>query len=114
MTSPRAGCAARITEADYRLDFSGPPGATPRAADAARSAALGPARSADGGTARGTATGSLPSREILAGLREVSTATLAALLRKRGLNGLTLDGLLSTRPGARMAGYARTVLLAAA
>jgi regulator of RNase E activity RraA len=42
-------------------------------------------------------------------LHEVSTATLAALLRKRGLNGLTLDGLRSTRPGTRLAGYARTV-----
>ena len=31
------------------------------------------------------------------------------MLRKRGLNGLTLDGLRSTRPGTRMAGYARTV-----
>ena len=39
----------------------------------------------------------------------MSTATLASLLRKRGLNGLTLDGLRSTRPGVRMAGYARTV-----
>ncbi len=84
-----------IVEADYRLD---PPGAMPRADDAERAAAYGAARA-------------LPERpaEILAGLREVSTATLAALLRKRGLNGLTLDGLRSTRPGARMAGYARTV-----
>ncbi len=103
-----------ITEADYRLV---PPGAMPRADDAARSAALGPARSAEGSrarsakgsTARGTAAGPLPSQATLAGLREVSTATLAALLRKRGLNGLTLDGLRSTRPGARMAGHARTV-----
>ena len=86
-----------ITEADYRLDFSGSPSAMPRADDAARSAAFG------------AAAGSLPSQATLAGLREVSTATLAALLRKRGLNGLTLDGLRSTRPGARMAGYARTV-----
>jgi 5-oxopent-3-ene-1,2,5-tricarboxylate decarboxylase/2-hydroxyhepta-2,4-diene-1,7-dioate isomerase len=39
----------------------------------------------------------------------VSTATLAAVLRRRGLNGLTLDGLRSTAPGTRMAGYARTV-----
>jgi 5-oxopent-3-ene-1,2,5-tricarboxylate decarboxylase / 2-hydroxyhepta-2,4-diene-1,7-dioate isomerase len=103
-----------ITEADYRLDFSGSPSAMPRADDAARSAALGTARSAKDSsakdsTARGTAAGSLPSQATLAGLREVSTATLAALLRKRGLNGLTLDGLRSTRPGARMAGYARTV-----
>ncbi len=108
-----------ITEADYRLDFSGLPSATPRADDAARSAALGAARSAKDSSAkdssakdsaaRGTAAGSCPSQATLAGLREVSTATLAALLRKRGLNGLTLDGLRSTRPGARMAGYARTV-----
>jgi regulator of RNase E activity RraA len=48
-------------------------------------------------------------RDLLDGLRTVSTATLASQLRKRGLNGLTLDGLRSTRPGTRMAGYARTV-----
>jgi regulator of RNase E activity RraA/2-keto-4-pentenoate hydratase/2-oxohepta-3-ene-1,7-dioic acid hydratase in catechol pathway len=95
-----------VTEADYRLE---PPGAMPRADDAARSAAFGAARSAEGSTARAAAAGSLPSQATLAGLREVSTATLAALLRKRGLNGLTLDGLRSTRPGARMVGYARTV-----
>jgi 2-keto-4-pentenoate hydratase/2-oxohepta-3-ene-1,7-dioic acid hydratase in catechol pathway/regulator of RNase E activity RraA len=84
-----------IVEADYRLE---PPGAMPRAGDAERAAAYGAARG-------------VPERpaEVLAGLREVSTATLAALLRKRGLNGLTLDGLRSTQPGARMAGYARTV-----
>jgi regulator of RNase E activity RraA/2-keto-4-pentenoate hydratase/2-oxohepta-3-ene-1,7-dioic acid hydratase in catechol pathway len=83
-----------IVEAGYRLD---PPGAMPRADDADRSAAHGAAHRA----------GVTPA--TLAGLREVSTATLAALLRKRGLNGLTPDGLRSTRPGARMAGYARTV-----
>jgi regulator of RNase E activity RraA len=48
-------------------------------------------------------------RDLLDGLRTVSTATLASQLRKRGLNGLTLDGLRSTRPATRMAGYARTV-----
>jgi regulator of RNase E activity RraA/2-keto-4-pentenoate hydratase/2-oxohepta-3-ene-1,7-dioic acid hydratase in catechol pathway len=85
-----------IQEADYPL---GPPGAMPRASDAERAAAYGAA--------------GLPADEkphdLLAGLREVSTATLASLLRKRGLNGLTLDGLRSTRSGTRMAGYARTV-----
>jgi regulator of RNase E activity RraA/2-keto-4-pentenoate hydratase/2-oxohepta-3-ene-1,7-dioic acid hydratase in catechol pathway len=81
-----------IVEADYRLE---PPGAMPRATDAERSAAYGGA-------------GTKPEK-TLAALREVSTATLAAVLRKRGLNGLTLDGLRSTRPGVRMAGYARTV-----
>ncbi len=84
-----------IVEADYALE---PPGAMPRADDAERAAAYGAARRP-------------PARpaEILDALRGVSTATLAAQLRKRGLNGLTLDGLRSTRPGTRMAGYARTV-----
>ena len=84
-----------IVEADYRLD---PPGAMPRASEAERSAAYGRQGAPDH-----------KPEDILAGLREVSTATLASLLRKRGLNGLTLDGLRSTRPDTRMAGYARTV-----
>jgi 2-keto-4-pentenoate hydratase/2-oxohepta-3-ene-1,7-dioic acid hydratase in catechol pathway/regulator of RNase E activity RraA len=83
-----------IVAADYPLV---PPGAMPRADDAARAAAYGASR----GAAHGT--------PVLAGLHQVSTATLASLLRKRGLNGLTLDGLRSTRPGSWMAGYARTV-----
>ncbi|HEY2263962.1 MAG TPA: fumarylacetoacetate hydrolase family protein [Streptosporangiaceae bacterium] len=89
-----------IAEADYPL---GPPGAMPRASDAERADAYGSARDPAGDSADGK------PRDLLAGLREVSTATLASLLRKRGLNGLTLDGLRSTRPGTRMAGYARTV-----
>ena len=104
-----------ITEADYRLDSAR------RHAPRRRRRALcclwlraqrqrqHCARGCPGAASAGTAAGSLPSQVTLAGLREVSTATLAALLRKRGLNGLTLDGLRSTRPGARMAGYARTV-----
>ena len=89
-----------IVEADYRLD---PPGAMPRADDAGREAAYGARRRDPGRSPEDH------PREVIAGLREVSTATLAALLRQRGLNGLTLDGLRSTRPGVRMAGYARTV-----
>ncbi len=84
-----------IVEADYPLE---PPGAMPQADEAERAAAYG--------------AGHHPAPQpagILDGLREVSTATLASQLRKRGLNGLTLDGLRSTRPGTRMAGYARTV-----
>jgi 2-keto-4-pentenoate hydratase/2-oxohepta-3-ene-1,7-dioic acid hydratase in catechol pathway/regulator of RNase E activity RraA len=92
-----------IVDADYRLE---PPGAMPRASDAERSAAYGvrgnPAQPPQALPAQ-------PRQAILAGLRQVSTATLAAVLRKRGLNGLTLDGLRSTRPAAPMAGYARTV-----
>jgi 2-keto-4-pentenoate hydratase/2-oxohepta-3-ene-1,7-dioic acid hydratase in catechol pathway/regulator of RNase E activity RraA len=110
-----------IVEADYRLE---PPGAMPRADDAERSAAYGAAhRTAEPSAAYGSAhrtaepsavpgaalRSSEPSVDILDHMREVSTATLAAVLRKRGLNGLTLDGLRSTSPGTRMVGYARTV-----
>jgi regulator of RNase E activity RraA/2-keto-4-pentenoate hydratase/2-oxohepta-3-ene-1,7-dioic acid hydratase in catechol pathway len=101
-----------IVEAEYRL---GPPGAMPRADAATRAAAYGAARAAAHSASLGAAHGAVQSpsenqpQDILAGLCQVSTATLASLLRKRGLNGLTLDGLRSTRPEARMAGYARTV-----
>jgi regulator of RNase E activity RraA/2-keto-4-pentenoate hydratase/2-oxohepta-3-ene-1,7-dioic acid hydratase in catechol pathway len=116
-----------IVEADYPLE---PPGAMPRPDDAERSAAYGATRGAAFGATRGAAFGATrgaafgtargaahaassppaaPPADILDHLREVSTATLAAVLRKRGLNGLTLDGLRSTAPGTRMAGYARTV-----
>jgi regulator of RNase E activity RraA/2-keto-4-pentenoate hydratase/2-oxohepta-3-ene-1,7-dioic acid hydratase in catechol pathway len=92
-----------IVEADYRLD---PPGAMPRATDAERSAAFGAAR----GAAYGAAHQPAPRpQEILNALREVATATLAAVARKRGLNTVTLDGLRSTQPRQKMAGYARTV-----
>jgi regulator of RNase E activity RraA/2-keto-4-pentenoate hydratase/2-oxohepta-3-ene-1,7-dioic acid hydratase in catechol pathway len=84
-----------IAEADYRLD---PPGAMPRASDAERAAAYGPTHQSPA-----------HQQEILTELSKVSTATLSAVLRKRGLNGLTLDGLRSTRPERTMAGYARTV-----
>jgi 2-keto-4-pentenoate hydratase/2-oxohepta-3-ene-1,7-dioic acid hydratase in catechol pathway/regulator of RNase E activity RraA len=87
-----------VTEAEYRLE---PPGAMPRADDAQREAALGAAAGA-----RPASGGQDP---LLAGLRAVSTATLASQLRKRGLNGCTLDGLRTTHPGTRIAGYARTV-----
>jgi 5-oxopent-3-ene-1,2,5-tricarboxylate decarboxylase / 2-hydroxyhepta-2,4-diene-1,7-dioate isomerase len=91
-----------IVEADYRLE---PPGAMPRADDAERSAAYGAAHR----TPQPPTPPAQPPTDMLDHLREVSTATLVAVLRKRGLNGLTLDGLRSTRPGTRMAGYARTV-----
>jgi regulator of RNase E activity RraA/2-keto-4-pentenoate hydratase/2-oxohepta-3-ene-1,7-dioic acid hydratase in catechol pathway len=90
-----------IVEADYPLE---PPGAMPRADDAERAAAYGAARRAEGSSAHQRA-----GHEVLNGLREVATATLAAVARKRGLNTLTLDGLRSTRPEQKMAGYARTV-----
>jgi 2-keto-4-pentenoate hydratase/2-oxohepta-3-ene-1,7-dioic acid hydratase in catechol pathway/regulator of RNase E activity RraA len=82
-----------IVEADYPLE---PPGAMPRADAAEREAAYG--------------IRTVPRDDgLIAGLSRVSTATLASQLRKRGLNGCTLDGLRSTHPDRKMAGYARTV-----
>lgn len=47
--------------------------------------------------------------ELRARLASVSTATLSSQLRKRGLNAVSIDGLSSTRPGARLIGTARTL-----
>ena len=47
--------------------------------------------------------------DLRAQLASVSTATLSSQLRKRGLNAVSIDGLASTRPGARLVGTARTL-----
>ena len=88
-----------VVEAQYTLP---PFGAMPRVTDEARDAAFG----GDGQLEPGC-----PAQPaaLLAGLGQVSTATLASQLRKRGLNGLTMDGLRTTKPGQRLAGFARTL-----
>jgi 5-oxopent-3-ene-1,2,5-tricarboxylate decarboxylase / 2-hydroxyhepta-2,4-diene-1,7-dioate isomerase len=86
-----------VEEAGYEF---GPPGAMPDADDAQRELAFG-ARRAPGPT-------DSPG-ELLAAVGAVSTATLAAQLRKRGYNSVTLDGLSTTRPAAKMTGFARTL-----
>jgi 5-oxopent-3-ene-1,2,5-tricarboxylate decarboxylase / 2-hydroxyhepta-2,4-diene-1,7-dioate isomerase len=87
-----------IAEAGYRLS---PPGAMPSPDDAQREAAYG-TRGAPGAAAASPA-------ELLAAVGAVSTATLAAQLRKRGFNSVTMDRLHTTRPTAKMAGFARTL-----
>lgn len=47
--------------------------------------------------------------ELRAKLASVATATLSSQLRKRGLDNVSIDGLTSTRPGARVVGTARTL-----
>ncbi|GAA1341229.1 fumarylacetoacetate hydrolase family protein [Arthrobacter roseus] len=47
--------------------------------------------------------------EIKAKLMSVGNATLSSQLRKRGLNNVSMDGLMSTRPEARVVGTARTL-----
>ena len=83
-----------------------PWGAMPRADDATRALAYG-ARAAP----------EPPPEPLVArfgratadGLRTASSATLASQLRKRGLDGCTMDGLRPTRPDLRLAGPARTL-----
>jgi len=96
-----------VTDAAYPLTSGG---AMPQASPEARAAAYGAAGEPGPAAGRwlGHPAGPL-SRDVVATLGEVSTATLAAQLRKRGLNGLTLDGLVSTRPGVRLVGFARTL-----
>ncbi|WP_285117254.1 fumarylacetoacetate hydrolase family protein [Leifsonia sp. fls2-241-R2A-40a] len=49
------------------------------------------------------------THELRAKLACVSTATLSSQLRKRGLDNVSIDGLTSTRPGAKVIGTARTL-----
>jgi 2-keto-4-pentenoate hydratase/2-oxohepta-3-ene-1,7-dioic acid hydratase in catechol pathway/regulator of RNase E activity RraA len=86
-----------VEEAGYELSR---PGAMPAADDAQREAAYG-ARGAPGPT-------DSPA-DLLRAVSAVSTATLASQLRKRGFNSVTLDRLHTTRPGTKMAGFARTL-----
>jgi regulator of RNase E activity RraA/2-keto-4-pentenoate hydratase/2-oxohepta-3-ene-1,7-dioic acid hydratase in catechol pathway len=93
-----------IVEAQYTLP---PFGAMPRVTDEVRDAAFGVnGQPGEAGPAAGRP---VAAAALLAGLAQVSTATLASQLRKRGLNGLTMDGLRTTKPGRRMTGFARTL-----
>jgi 2-keto-4-pentenoate hydratase/2-oxohepta-3-ene-1,7-dioic acid hydratase in catechol pathway/regulator of RNase E activity RraA len=101
-----------IAEAPYALNE---PGAMPRADDAQRAAAYGAPRArADGRPGAADGRGGGPAQDaswadVLAAVGSVATATLASQLKKRGYDSLTLDGLHSTRPSRKMAGFARTV-----
>jgi 2-keto-4-pentenoate hydratase/2-oxohepta-3-ene-1,7-dioic acid hydratase in catechol pathway/regulator of RNase E activity RraA len=52
---------------------------------------------------------SILTDELKSKINSVGTATLSAQLRKRGLNAVSIDGLTSTRPAARLVGLARTL-----
>lgn len=86
-----------IVEGDYTL---APYGAMPKVTPAVRAAAYG-------GAAQDP--GSVVDEATCARLSQVSTATLASQLRRRGLEGCTMDGLRPARRGARMVGRARTL-----
>jgi regulator of RNase E activity RraA/2-keto-4-pentenoate hydratase/2-oxohepta-3-ene-1,7-dioic acid hydratase in catechol pathway len=80
-------------------------GDKPRVTDAERIDAWGTAAAA--GLPEASEPALAPeTRTKLAGL---ATATLSAALRKRGLNNVSIDGLRTTRPGAKVVGTARTL-----
>lgn len=47
--------------------------------------------------------------DVKAKLLSVATATISGALRKRGLNNVSVDGLLATKPGQKVIGTARTL-----
>lgn len=61
--------------------------------------------------AGGAAQGDEPALtdEVRGQLEQVALATLSSLLRKRGLNNVSIDGLRPTQPGKRIIGTARTL-----
>lgn len=50
-----------------------------------------------------------PLADVIAGMSDVSVATLSAQLRRRGLDTVSVDGVHPLRPGSRFAGRARTL-----
>lgn len=93
--------ATRVTEGTTVLeDF----GARPRTDDTQREEAFG-SREAAGLSPHTPAL----TPELRSALESVATATLSSLLRKRGLNNVSIDGLNTTRPDRRVVGVARTL-----
>lgn len=85
-----------IVEDSTRLE---PIGAMPVVSDSLRRLAVGEAEPVAGGN----------TSRVLRDLASVSTATIASQLRKRGLNGCTLDGLRPSQSGKKLIGRARTL-----
>lgn len=79
--------------------YSAPPAIT----DEQRADAWGSAEAA------GLAPAFTLTAELKAKINSVGTATLSAQLRKHGYNAVTIDGLTSTRPDARLVGRAHTL-----
>lgn len=90
-----------VVEADRELAAIG---AMPRVDAQVRELAYGPGK-APGGDAEAV------PQAVLSALGQVSSATVASQLHRRGLDGLVMDGLLSSRPELAMVGRARTILL---
>ncbi|WP_033288833.1 fumarylacetoacetate hydrolase family protein [Amycolatopsis jejuensis] len=78
-------------------------GAQPKVDDAQREQAYGDRESA------GLPPEFVLTDELKAKLTSVGTATLSAQLRKNGYNHVSIDGLATTRPDAKLIGRARTL-----
>jgi len=82
-------------------------GAQPRVDDAQRADAWStpavPAAEAN------SSQGFILTDELKEKINSVGTATLSSQLRKHGLNNVSIDGVTSTRPDARLVGRARTL-----
>jgi 2-keto-4-pentenoate hydratase/2-oxohepta-3-ene-1,7-dioic acid hydratase in catechol pathway/regulator of RNase E activity RraA len=83
-------------------------GARPQVDDLQRAEAWGSAEAAGLAPAPAPAPFIL-TEDLKARINSVGTATLSAQLRKRGVNNVSIDGLGSTRPDARLVGRARTL-----
>ncbi|MQA84583.1 MAG: fumarylacetoacetate hydrolase family protein [Streptosporangiales bacterium] len=87
-----------VVAADHELQ---PYGAMPKVDEETRAAAFGSVAGPSGSPGADAA--------VLDALRSVSAATLASLLRKRGLSNTTIDGVRPTRPDLKLIGTASTL-----
>jgi 2-keto-4-pentenoate hydratase/2-oxohepta-3-ene-1,7-dioic acid hydratase in catechol pathway/regulator of RNase E activity RraA len=84
-------------------------GAQPAVDDRQRAEAWGSPEAAGLAPIPGAAAPFALTDELRARINSVSTATLSSQLRKLGFNNVSIDGLQSTRPDARLVGRARTL-----
>jgi 5-oxopent-3-ene-1,2,5-tricarboxylate decarboxylase / 2-hydroxyhepta-2,4-diene-1,7-dioate isomerase len=84
-----------------------PFGNTPKITDQDRVDAFGSEEAA--GLAPAVTGKSALTEDVKAKLLSVATATISGALRKRGLNNVSIDGLLATKPGQKVIGTARTL-----
>lgn len=108
VSSPDLSTGRLRTPIVAATDALRPYGAMPKTDAPTRQAAYG-SRRATSDAGSGAEPFARFSAEVRAGLRVVSTATLASQLRKRNLSGFIMDDLTSTQPGRRMVGRARTL-----
>lgn len=79
------------------------------AADTGQVSRMSTSRRERGALGRSPSPAGRLSEPLAAALRDLATATLASQLRRRGLDGLVMDDLESTRPDLHMVGSAWTI-----